>query len=112
MNKTDKHQMRAGKALVVSRQAAAAMLGDVHVGTVNKWIRQGVLERVYLGRRSMVTVASIEAFVQEGRAVAAARDAKALPPPANLTKSGKPSAKTLRAVQTPELTPKLVPERA
>jgi hypothetical protein len=80
------------------------MLGDVHVGTVNKLVREGKLERVFIGRRSMITIASIEALVQRGRDVAVARGDKK-PPPANLSKSGKPSRKVARGVRTPVLTP-------
>ena len=45
---------------LLSRQAAAAMLGDVHIRTVDRLLKQGALQGVKVGRRSMVTLASAE----------------------------------------------------
>jgi hypothetical protein len=97
--------MRAGKAVVVSRGVAAEMLGGIHVGTVNKWVREGSLERVFLGRRSMITVASIENLIRRARVAAATRGKAALPD--NLARAGNRSGKRARKSKTPELSPAL-----
>jgi hypothetical protein len=52
----------------MSRQDAARALGGLHLATINKFARSGKLERVFVGRRSMVTIASVEALIESGRA--------------------------------------------
>jgi hypothetical protein len=46
----------------MSRQEAALALGGLHTATVSKLCRAGRLRRVFIGRRSMVTVASVQAL--------------------------------------------------
>jgi hypothetical protein len=93
------------KALVVPLPTAAVMLGSVHIGTIGKWAREGKVERVRLGRRSMITVASIENFVRRARVAAAARGREAKP--AELVRAGNRPRKGSRKVKSPELTPAL-----
>jgi hypothetical protein len=50
----------------MSREDAALSLGGVHLSTIGKLCRAGKLERVFVGRRSMVTVASVHALVAAG----------------------------------------------
>ena len=47
---------------LLSRQAAAALLGNVHIRTVDRLVKQGDLQGVKVGRRSMVTLNSAEAL--------------------------------------------------
>jgi hypothetical protein len=93
------------KALLVSRQVAAAMLGGLHVGSVNKMILRGELERVFMGRRSMVTLSSVEARVRRARAETAARGRIAKP--AELVRAGKRPRGRPRKVKSPALAPAL-----
>jgi hypothetical protein len=53
---------------LMSRGAAAHALGGLHLQTISKLARAGKLERVFIGRRSMITVASVEALIESGRA--------------------------------------------
>jgi hypothetical protein len=46
----------------MSRAEAAISLGGLHLSTIGKLARAGKLERVFVGRRSMVTVASVQAL--------------------------------------------------
>jgi hypothetical protein len=48
--------------LLMSREEAARVLGGLHVQTIGKLARAGKLERVFIGRRSMITVASVRAL--------------------------------------------------
>jgi hypothetical protein len=104
LGKTTKALMRSG-SVVVSRQSAARLLGDVHTGTVNKWVREGHLERVFLGSRSMITTASIEKFIREGRNIAIARGK--VSEPDNLRRAGFRTGSKSRGAKTPEFTPVL-----
>jgi hypothetical protein len=52
---------------LMSRVDTARALGGLHLATINKFVRAGKLERVFVGRRSMVTVASVEALIESGR---------------------------------------------
>jgi hypothetical protein len=72
-DKETRRKMRKGtnQPLVVSREEAARMLGDVHVQTVIRWAREKKLERIFLGRRSMITLSSIHALVRRARLNAA-----------------------------------------
>jgi hypothetical protein len=47
---------------LMSRAEAARSLGGLHLQTIGKLARAGKLERVFVGRRSMVTVASVRAL--------------------------------------------------
>jgi hypothetical protein len=93
------------RPLVVPRTEAARLLGNVHPVTVTKWVLAGELERVRLGRRSMITVASIEAFVRRARAASAARGKQAKPP--ELVGARQSSRKGARGPKSPELAPAL-----
>jgi hypothetical protein len=44
----------------MSREDAARALGGLHLSTIGK------LERVFIGRRSMVTIASVRALITAG----------------------------------------------
>jgi hypothetical protein len=50
--------------LLMSREETARALGGIHVQTVTKLARAGKLERVFIGRRSMIASASVEALVR------------------------------------------------
>jgi hypothetical protein len=53
MSKTTADQADLGRALVASRQRAAHMLGDLHVGTVNKSRRsRGIFFKLFPGLAS------------------------------------------------------------
>jgi hypothetical protein len=54
--------------LLASRAEAARLLGGVHVSLPAKLARQGLLERVFIGRRSMFTIASIRALASAPKA--------------------------------------------
>ena len=43
-------------------------LGGIHRGSVDRLVRQGKLERVKVGTRSMVTRRSVEALIEASRA--------------------------------------------
>jgi hypothetical protein len=53
--------------VLISREEAAHDLGGLHIATVGKFVRTGKLERVYIGRRSMITRASVDALIKSGR---------------------------------------------
>jgi hypothetical protein len=47
---------------LLTRHEAAALLGGIHIRSVDRLLRRGKLVRVRLGRRSLVTVQSAEAL--------------------------------------------------
>jgi hypothetical protein len=47
---------------------AQRLLGGIHRGTIDRLVRQGKLERVKIGRRSMITRQSAVALIQACRA--------------------------------------------
>jgi hypothetical protein len=51
-------------SVLMSRPEAAHALGGLHLQTVTKLARAGKLERVFIGRRSMITRASVEALIR------------------------------------------------
>ena len=48
---------------LISRTEAALVLGDIHARTVDAMIKRGQLKAVKLGRRNMVTAASVNELV-------------------------------------------------
>jgi hypothetical protein len=48
--------------LLMSRQEAARILGGLHLATIDRFCRAGKLERVHVGRRTMLTVTSVRAL--------------------------------------------------
>jgi hypothetical protein len=54
-----KQRMRETAPLLMSREEAARTLGGLHISTIGKLARAGKLQRVFVGRRSMVTAESV-----------------------------------------------------
>jgi hypothetical protein len=52
--------------VLMAREDAARALGGLHISTIGKLARAGKLERVFIGRRSMVTVASVHVLIAAG----------------------------------------------
>jgi hypothetical protein len=94
LTKSESAALRAGQPVVVSREQAAELLGGVAVGTIVKWAATGELERIFLGRRSMIVVSSIEAMIRRARAAAAGRGKAEKP--VNLVKAEGRAAETRR----------------
>jgi hypothetical protein len=84
---------------MMSREAAAHELGGLHLQSITRFCREGRLERVFIGRRSMVTTASVKAFIRRARLETVARGKKAMPE--ELAKSGSRSAKKGGSPKTP-----------
>jgi hypothetical protein len=70
--------------LVIPRREAGRLLGGVHPQTIGRWCREGLLERIVVGGRTMITVSSVESLVRRGKSEAAAKR-KAQAAPAELT---------------------------
>ena len=62
MSLTVKSKQPPIRRKLLSRHEAAALLGEVHIRTIDRLLKQGALQGVKVGRRSMVTLNSAEAL--------------------------------------------------
>jgi hypothetical protein len=60
MNLAAKTKQPPVKRKLLSRHEAAALLGGVHIRTIDRRLKDGSLKGVRVGRRSMITVESAE----------------------------------------------------
>ncbi|HEY3621889.1 MAG TPA: hypothetical protein VGL12_05750 [Roseiarcus sp.] len=87
IDKAERQRVSETEPLLMSRTEAARALGGIHIQTVTKLARAKKLERVFVGRRSMLTVASV-------RALASGRTATPTPTPTRFNRRRINPAKT------------------
>jgi hypothetical protein len=63
VSKAEQRRALETEPLLMSRAEAALALGGLHLSTIGKLARANKLKRVFVGRRSMVTVESVHALV-------------------------------------------------
>jgi hypothetical protein len=62
ISKAEQRRTLETEPLLMSKPESALALGGLHLSTIGKLVRAGKLERVFVGRRSMVTVKSVRAL--------------------------------------------------